>query len=297
MATYLGTHGSRIQNYTTDPDNPNTGEVWYNATAKTLKFQYPAVTTSGSWRTGGTLNTARKYQAGAGASSEAFITFGNYPRQAITELWNGSSWTEVNDLNENKGLISGAGTYTAAITSGGNADPGKSLNTEIWNGTNWTEVNNLPTAVSRNVNHGITTSALSSGGEEPGGVTVNTNSWNGTNWTEVNDMNTATQLNSGVGADNTSAIAVGNFDPSPASGPAMAKTESWNGTNWTEVADLNTGRENMGSAGIQTSALAIGGANPSNSGLSIGNTELESSLFLSFLHFSNSTLSFSSLSH
>ena len=36
MATYLGTHGSRIQNYTTDPDNPNTGEVWYNATAKTL---------------------------------------------------------------------------------------------------------------------------------------------------------------------------------------------------------------------------------------------------------------------
>ena len=30
MATYLGTHGSRIQNYTTNPDNPNEGEVWYN---------------------------------------------------------------------------------------------------------------------------------------------------------------------------------------------------------------------------------------------------------------------------
>jgi hypothetical protein len=51
MATYLGTHGSKIQNYTTDPDNPNTGEVWYNETSNVLKFQYPAVTTSGSWRT------------------------------------------------------------------------------------------------------------------------------------------------------------------------------------------------------------------------------------------------------
>ena len=45
MATYLGTHGSKIQNYTTDPDNPNTGEVWFNATtSNVLKFQYTAVT-------------------------------------------------------------------------------------------------------------------------------------------------------------------------------------------------------------------------------------------------------------
>ena len=41
MATYLGTHGSKIQNYTTDPDNPNTGEVWYNETANTIKFEGP----------------------------------------------------------------------------------------------------------------------------------------------------------------------------------------------------------------------------------------------------------------
>ena len=49
MATYLGTHGSRIQNYTTDPDNPNTGEVWYNETDNALKFQHPATTSAGSW--------------------------------------------------------------------------------------------------------------------------------------------------------------------------------------------------------------------------------------------------------
>ena len=69
MATYLGTHGSKIQNYTTDPDNPITGEVWYNETSNTLKFQYPAVTTAGSWRTGGSLNSARVYLAGAGTQT------------------------------------------------------------------------------------------------------------------------------------------------------------------------------------------------------------------------------------
>ena len=57
MATYLGTHGSRIQNYTTDPDNPNTGEVWYNETANTLKFQYP--NTAATWRTANDMNDSR----------------------------------------------------------------------------------------------------------------------------------------------------------------------------------------------------------------------------------------------
>ena len=58
MAEYKEIHGTKIRNYTTNPDNPITGEVWYNETDKVLKFEFPAVTTSGSWRTGGTMNTA-----------------------------------------------------------------------------------------------------------------------------------------------------------------------------------------------------------------------------------------------
>ena len=63
MATYLGTHGSKIQNYTTDPDNPNTGEVWYNDTSNALKFQYPAVTTVGSWRTAADMVSGAVYRS------------------------------------------------------------------------------------------------------------------------------------------------------------------------------------------------------------------------------------------
>jgi hypothetical protein len=57
MAEYKGIHGTKIQNYTTDPDNPITGQVWYNETSQTMKFQYP--TTINAWSTGGNLNTAR----------------------------------------------------------------------------------------------------------------------------------------------------------------------------------------------------------------------------------------------
>jgi hypothetical protein len=57
MAEYKGIHGTKIQNYTTDPDNPITGQVWYNETDQVMKFQYP--TTIDAWSTGGNLNTAR----------------------------------------------------------------------------------------------------------------------------------------------------------------------------------------------------------------------------------------------
>ena len=102
MATYLGTHGSRIQNYTTDPDNPNTGEVWYNDTANTLKFQYP--NTLDSWSTGGNLNTARAGLAGAGTNNTSGLAFagetgGPGDRVGTTESYDRTSWTELNDLN------------------------------------------------------------------------------------------------------------------------------------------------------------------------------------------------------
>ena len=50
MAEYKGIHGTKVQNYTSDPTNPIIGQVWYNETSKTMKVQ--AVTTAGAWATG-----------------------------------------------------------------------------------------------------------------------------------------------------------------------------------------------------------------------------------------------------
>jgi hypothetical protein len=42
--------------------------------------------------------------------------------------------------------------------------------------------------------------------------------------------------------------------------PIIGATEEYNGTTWTAGGNLNTARQLMGGAGIQTAALAFGGA-------------------------------------
>ena len=274
MATYLGTHGSKIQNYTTDPDNPNTGEVWYNETANTLKFQYGNVTSAGSWASSPALNTGRVELAGAGTSTAALMFGGDAsPISALTELFNGTSYSEVNDLNMARATLGAAGaTNTAALAFGGyDGTPGYQNETETWNGTNWTEVNNLTQARAQLAGCGTNTAAIGFGGRKDSGATeeefAGTESWNGTNWTEVNDLNTARQLLAGSGT-NTSALAYGGVDYHPST-VYETKTESWNGTNWTEVADLNAARYNwQGIGDSNTSALAVAGyTGTANSGL------------------------------
>src|SRR5210317_454446 len=104
MAEYKGIHGTKIQNYTSDPTNPIIGQVWYNETSQTMKVE--SVTTAGVWATGGSLNTARQALGGAGIQT-ASLAFGGGPppaptATAITESYNGSAWTEVADLNSQR---------------------------------------------------------------------------------------------------------------------------------------------------------------------------------------------------
>ena len=110
-----------------------------------------------------------------------------------TEQYNGTSWSEVNDLNTRKEQTQGVGIATAGLTFGGlNPDgPAVTDTTESWNGYVWTEVNDLNTARrdlsgARNSN----TAALAFGGFTTANV-ANNETWNGTNWTEVGDLNTA----------------------------------------------------------------------------------------------------------
>ena len=99
----------------------------------------------------------------------------------ITESWNGSAWTEVNDLNTNRGyFLSGAGTYTAALAFGGQnpPTPGVSGATETWNGTTWVENSDLSTARNTLAGAGTNTAALAVGGQTPT-VVATTEEWSG----------------------------------------------------------------------------------------------------------------------
>ena len=146
MADYKTIHGTTVKNYTADPDNPIEGQVWYDGTAATLQYQIPNVTSTGAWRAGNSLNTARQKLEGAGTQT-AGLAFGGDTGSvvAINESYNGTTWTEVADLNTGRKDFAGAGTQTSAIAMAGQAAPGATNNAETWNGTAWTEVANLNT--------------------------------------------------------------------------------------------------------------------------------------------------------
>jgi len=256
MATYKEIFGTNIEVLASDPANPVQGQVWYNSTDNVVKGA--ALTTAGAWATGNAMNTGTRGGGSGGTEASAIAVGGGPPDVGNTELYDGTSWTEVNDLNQaRRGLGVGAANNTAALAYGGEQSPSAWYAlTESWNGTSWTEVNDLNAGRVAIVGAGIQTSALALGGTAlPVKNQVN-ESWNGTSWTEVADLNSAKSgTGRAVGDDNTVAIAVGT--------PSFATpTESWNGTSWTEVNDFNTGRVETGIGGDTSAALLFGGFGP-----------------------------------
>ena len=126
------------------------------------------------------MNTARNDGVGVGTSSASLYVGGQIPPNAAgnqVEQWNGSAWTEINDLNQTRGQLSGSGLTTAGLVYGGYTTAG-SATTEAFDGSSWTEVNDLATArwdLQGAGNSG--TNALAAGGDTPGGKTNVTEEW------------------------------------------------------------------------------------------------------------------------
>ena len=224
MTNYKNIHGTNIEIVSSDPSNPVNGQVWYNSTDGKLRGS--AVSPAGSWASGNNLNTARFGGYGGVGIQTAALLAGGETGTAVTgktESYDGTNWTEVNDMNTDRREHATAGSYTSAITAGGNNRTAEIANSESWNGTNWTEVNDLNSG--RNALSGAgtdSTSALAFGAESPSPTKAFTESWNGTNWTEVTDLGTGRAKSYGTGASNTSALAFGGEVP-----PVTAATEEW----------------------------------------------------------------------
>jgi len=220
----------------------------------------------GSWASGGSLNTARFGLTGTGSSSTqtSGLVFGGDTGSgtrmvAVTESYNGTSFTEVNDLNTARGQLGGAGTTTAALAFSGEGPPpgfNKLAVTENYNGSSWTEVADLNTARYAGAGFGTSTAALMAGGTAGPGLTADTETWNGSSWTEVNNLNSATGVH-GSGTT-TDGIAIGS---SPSANTGF---QHWDGTNWTTSTSMNTARSNGNSVGNTTLALAFGGTTPAS---------------------------------
>ena len=126
MANYKDIKGFHVQSLSTDPAASQAA--------------------GGSWASGTAVNTARtSVMSTKSGTQSAYVIMGGTPpsgppqRSILTESWNGSAWTEVNELNTGRSDGSCVGTQTAGLTAGGGIAPTPPNNTNItetWDGTN-----------------------------------------------------------------------------------------------------------------------------------------------------------------
>jgi hypothetical protein len=149
-----------------------------------------------SWTEVANLVTARQYAPVCGLTSTASMCVGGYgipadspysngpgSRVGLTEIWDGTSWTNVSGtLNLGRIAAGLAGTTTAAVIAGGSTgDPAPPTTTtataETWNGTSWTSVAAMADAVEElGASSSSSTAAIMFGGA-PGGTVSASEEW------------------------------------------------------------------------------------------------------------------------
>jgi len=244
-------------------DGSNTAEAYtYNGTAWT---GIPA------------LNTARRSldNMGAGTTTAAIVAGGYIepPYTAISEEFNGSSWSEGDNLNTDRANAAAAGIQTAAFMAGGNTPPETGA-TENYDGTSWTNSGSLNTARRLLGGGGSQTDGIVFGGYAPPGNQNLVENYDGTSWT-ANPATLATARHGGAsgsqpGAASSTFYASGYSpsSPEPLTGVTEEFTKSVNTVTaaaWAAGGNLNTARSLNATAtnAPQDAGLTFGGNWPS----------------------------------
>jgi len=257
---YTTTAVANTEEWTTTPaadfTKQNLGQVYYNSGSNAFKVTQTVFGT-GAFSSGGALPTVKSAHGFAGTQTAGVAFAGatsTTAKVATSYEYNGSAWSNAENVNTTRDLCAGAGTQTAAILFGGTLPPGGHSNaTELYDGTDWTtSPGSLNTARSRIGPLGTQTATLAVAGTPPGTSAVE--SWNGSAWTEIAEINTA-RMNGGAAGIQTAGLFFGGESP------LTGKTEKWDGSSWTEVGDMNTARQSsgQGAGNSNTNALAIGG--------------------------------------
>ena len=243
------------------------GQLYFNSTTNAFKETINDVP-NGVWSSGGNVNEARELLAGWGTNNNlAGVAGGNNTSdvaQSDTELYNGTSWTEVNEINSARGGVAGCGLYAAGIIAGA-APPTHGDKVEEWDGSSWSEVAEMNTNRGFASMSGTQDANLIIGGyyNPPTQRYANVEEWNGSSWTEIADLNTGRPgTGAAAGAPVTDTVAFGGYAGPPFTPQVI--TEKWDGSSWTEVGDMNNAKNVVAGHGDSGSnAGAFGGSQPS----------------------------------
>ena len=189
-----------------------------------------------TWTAGNAVNTARREGGGTGILS-AGVIFGGYSTgySTATEEYDGTNWTtSPGSLTTGRIAMVAAGTQTAALAAGGNANgsPSYATATEAYDGSTWTAGGALLTGRNEIVGSGTQTAALGFGGNT-GSYSAATEGYDGTAWSTRPSMATARINLNSAGTTSTSALAIGGFAP-----PYTNATEEFTGE--TSAANIET---------------------------------------------------------
>jgi hypothetical protein len=148
-----------------------------------------------TWTEVNNCNTARTYiGSAAGAPQTTALMFGGQstswpatPNQVdLTELWDGTCWTQVNTMNEIRSEMGSFGISTGAMAvAGAQGYPASNIaKVEQYDGTSWTEVADVSAPRSYSMCSGSVTEGFSAGaGNPPGGAM--TEEWADPNFSTV----------------------------------------------------------------------------------------------------------------
>ena len=264
MSEYKGIKGFQVQTRTEDPSptEAQAGDFYYNSSTGQFKNIITGGAPLGSWSSGGSINQTR---SGMGRSMGGTLTAGiihggiESSIRALTELYNGTSWTESGDMSAGIRNHAATGTQTAASAISGTSGPGALVATvENFNGSSWTDGTSINEGREQLVGVGLQTAGLVFGGNEPP-VTAATELWNGSSWTEVNDLNTARVGMTGIGTSTAAYAVSGNTPPSGSAPNFTTNVEEWNGSSWTVESNINTKRSSSGASGTIAKGFIFGG--------------------------------------
>jgi len=253
MATYRSIVGHKINNVSSDPAEPLTGQMWYNSTTGTLR----ALGVVEAWSSTSPMINSVQYRGGGGTPTAMFAAGGSLSTN-LTEEYNGSGWSAGGNIGTARYEMGSAGTLTAGLIFGGYNNPPASTKdlTEEYDGSSWTAGGALNTARYSQGGFGIQTAAVYSSGFNPSSLQTDTEEYNGTSWSEGNNPAQA-RYDVGTGGTLTAGII---FGGGGATAPVVyANTELYDGTNWTAGPAMNTARSTLGGSGTQTAAIGFGG--------------------------------------
>ena len=259
MATYYDINGQKVQNLASDPSPVTEGQVWYNTTSNTAKFN--SVTSADAWSTGGNLNASKSDGGGCGPQTAALYFGGSNGPSALdtTESYDGSSWTNLPaTMNTARTVAASGGTQTAAVAAGQRGGNGQQ--TEEYNGSSWATGTSIGTSIYYRTGTGPQTALFIAGGSPDGTTNVTTTAeYDGSGWTTGGALATATSFAASVGSS-ADGLQISGGQASPST--YIANTQAYNGTSWSALNPVNTARKYGGASasGPTSTALFVGGS-------------------------------------